>query len=147
MGIAAPALAGYGCPMSSTVDHLQNARALLGLFSVMARRWSGTTQVAISTATGLGVTRLQRLAGTWRPSLKCPPIDVAEAHALAEYAAGVLGVDQRLVALWLCGLADKKQAAQVEAAIKRRARQAVEKPARTINDVALPDSLADLLRK
>lgn len=131
----------------ATDEHEKPIRALLGLFTVLARRRLGNCRVAdIEEATGLGRTRLQRLAGVWRPHLVCPPIDVVEIRAISAFAAGVLGVDERSVGRWLAGLADGREETSVEAAIRRLAREAVERQV-TIADVELPAALAELLKK
>lgn len=128
-------------------DPPEPIRAMLGLFSLLGRRRLGQTRQAdISAATGIGVTRLQRLAGTWRPDRDCPPVDVVEVRSLARFAAGVLGVEERAIGRWLAGLADGREVAAVVAAIRRLAKEAVERQV-TLADVELPAALAELLGK
>jgi len=129
----------------STDDHEKPIRALLGLFTVLARRRLGNCRVAdIEAATGLGRTRLQRLAGVWRPHLVCPPIDVVEIRVLSAFAAGVLGIDQRSIARWLAQVEDLRERESVVSAIRRLAKEAVERQV-TIAEVELPAALAELL--
>lgn len=131
----------------STDDHEKPIRALLGLFTVLARRRLGNCRVAdIEAATGLGRTRLQRLAGVWRPHLVCPPIDVVEIRAISAFSAGVLGVDERAIGRWLAGLADGREETSVVSAIRRLTKEAVERQV-TLADVELPAALAELLQK
>jgi len=120
-------------------------RALLGLFALLGKRRIGQTRhVDISAATAIGVTRLQRLAGTWRPGLDCPPIDVREVRALARFSAWVLGVDERAIGRWLAGLEDGRERESVVSAIRRLAIAAVERRVE-IGDVELPGALRQLL--
>lgn len=147
MVVATSQLTGYGSHMAASVDHSANCRALLQLFALISRRRQpGTTQADISAATAIGMTRLQRLGGTWRAHEVCPPPDLAEIHELAGFAAPLLGLNRKVCALWLAGLADKRQAAQVKASVERLAKQAVERPARSIKDVELPNDLAALIK-
>lgn len=128
-----------------TAKNPEPIRCLLGLFSVLAKRRIGNcSHAAISSATGIGVTRLQRLAGTWRPDRDCPPVDVVEVRALARFAAEVLGVEERAVARWLAGLADGREVESVVSAIRRCTVAAVERRV-VVDDVALPDDLRRLL--
>ena len=128
-------------------DQPEPIRALLGLFVVLARRRIGQTRHAdISAATGIGVTRLQRLAGTWRPGLECPALTIKELPAISGFAAGVLGVDARAVGRWLAGLADLRESEAVVSAIRRIAVAAVERRIE-LADVELPAALAELLGK
>ena len=129
----------------STDENPEPIRALLGLFSLLGKRRIGQTRhVDISAATGIGITRLQRLAGTWRPGLDCPPIDVREVRALAKFSAGVLGVEERAIGRWLAGLEDGRERESVVSAIRRLAVAAVERRVE-LGDVDLPDGLRQLL--
>jgi hypothetical protein len=126
-------------------DPPEPVRALLGLCSLLGRRRLGQTRQAdIAAATGIGVTRLQRLAGTWRPDRDCPPVDVVEVRALAGFAAGVLGVEERVIGRWLAGLEDGRERVAVVAAIRRLAVAAVERRIE-LGDVDLPDDLRRLI--
>lgn len=129
----------------ATDENPEPIRALLGLFSLLGKRRIGQTRhVDISAATGIGVTRLQRLAGTWRPGLDCPPINVAEVRALAGFSAGVLGVEERSIGRWLAGLEDGRERESVVSAIRRLAVAAVERHV-ALGDVDLPEGLRQLL--
>lgn len=128
-----------------TAKNPEPIRALIGLFSVLAKRRIGNcSHAAISSATGIGVTRLQRLAGTWRAHLDCPPIDVVEVRAIAEFAAPVLGIEPRPIGRWLAGLEDGRERESVVSAIRRCTVAAVERRV-VVDDVALPADLRRLL--
>lgn len=130
--------------MASDEQH-KPVRALLGLLTVMSRRRIGQVRHAdIAAATAIGVTRLQRLAGTWRPHLPCPALDIVEAAALARFSAPVLDVDERTIARWLCAVADGREKTACVSAVRRVAAAAVERHVE-LDDVPLPDGLRELL--